>query len=236
MNNPLPLVVANLKANLTWDDISSWLKLIGPASVGFKGTIVLCPSYPFLAQALWQIKASSFNIKLGSQDVSKFETGAYTGEVSASQIADICKYCIIGHSERRKYFNETDSDVSKKLSLLLKNNITPILCISDIGQLESYLENGNVIKENATEIIFVYEPPSAISGGGDYKPEDPQVANENAQKIVNLVGSEVITIYGGSINPQNAQSFLSQNNLNGGLIGQASLSPQTFNDILKIAN
>jgi len=236
MNNPLPLVVANFKANLTWDEVSGWIGKVGPLSQNFKGTIVLCPSYPFLAQAQRQIKSSSFNIKLGSQDISKFESGAYTGEVSASQIAAICEFAIIGHSERRKYFGEIDSDVSEKLNLLLKNNITPILCISDISQLESYLENGNTIKEKAADIIFVYEPPSAISGGGDFKPEDPQVASENAGKIQDLVGSKIMTIYGGSINADNALSFFEKGNINGGLIGQASLDPQTFGQILEKIN
>jgi triosephosphate isomerase len=234
MNNPLPLVVANLKANLTWDEVSQWISKVGPLSQKFKGTIVLCPSYPFLTQALWQIKSSSFNIELGSQDVSKFESGAYTGEVSASQLAGICQFAIVGHSERKKYFQETDSDITKKVSLLLKNNLKPLLCINAINQLEAFLKESTEIKQKASEIIFVYEPPGAISGGGEYKPEEPQVAAANAKKIQEIIGTQVTTIYGGSINPQNAQSLFSIDSLNGGLIGQASVDPLTFCQILEI--
>ena len=235
MNNALPLVVANLKANLTWEEVSLWISEVGSISGNYKGTIVLCPSYPFLAQAQWQIKSNSFNIKLGSQDISKFESGAYTGEVSAFQIATICGFAIIGHSERRKYFSETDGDITKKVSLLLKNNIQPLLCVNSLNQLESYLKESAEIKEKASEIIFVYEPPGAISGGGDYKPEDPQVAAANAKKIQEAIGTQVTTIYGGSINPQNAKSFFSMDSLSGGLIGQASVNPQTFCQILELA-
>ena len=227
-------MVANFKANLTWEEVSLWISEVGSRAGNYKGTIVLCPSYPFLAQAQWQIKSNSFNIKLGSQDISKFESGAYTGEVSAFQIATICGFAIIGHSERRKYFGETDGDITKKVSLLLKNNIQPLLCVNSLNQLESYLKESVEIKEKASEIIFVYEPPGAISGGGDYKPEDPQVAAANAKKIQEAIGTQVTTIYGGSINPQNAKGFFSMDNLSGGLIGQASVNPQTFCQILEI--
>ena len=236
MNNPLPLVVANLKANLTWDEVSNWIDTIGSKSNNFKGTIVLCPSLPFLAAAARKINDGSLRIKLGTQDISKFEAGAYTGEVAAAQLKGICQFAIIGHSERKKYFAETDGDVMKKVDLLLKNNITPLLCINAISQLESYLGGNSRIKQIAPEIVFVYEPPGAISGGGDFRPEDPLVAVNNAKKIKEIIGTQVITIYGGSINPQNAKSFFSQGGLDGGLVGQASIDPQVFGQILENIN
>src|SRR3989344_1880180 len=235
MSNPTPVVIANLKANKTWEEVSAWLNEVGKASKDFKGTLIFCPSYPFLASAKEKIDRDSINIKLGSQDISKFEQGAYTGEVAASQIADLVEYAVLGHSERRKYFNETNEDVLKKVELALSSNITPILCISDMSQLDEYLGKSNLLKENSDKIIFVYEPPSAISGGRDYKPDNPEDANNNAQEMGNKIGKEITTIYGGSINPDNVNSFFSQNNIEGGLVGQASVDPNTFLQVLENA-
>jgi len=236
MSNPLPLLVANLKANLTWGEISSWIDKIGPKSNTFKGTVILCPSSPFLKSAAKKIKESSFNIKLGPQDISKFQTGAYTGETAASQIKDFCQFCIVGHSERRKYFTESDLDVSKKLTRLLEAQISPILCISDPNQLQAYFSSNASLKEKSQEIIFVYEPPDAISGGGAYKPESPRTASENAAKFQDLVGQNSIIIYGGSVNPQNVKSFLDKENIHGALVGQASLDPESFGQIVEASN
>jgi len=233
MNEHYPIVIANLKANLIWNQVSQWIDKVGPKASKFKGTIILCPSAPFLAASFQKIHEKSFNIKLGSQDISIHSMGAYTGEFVASQIEDLVGYSIVGHSERRKYFNETDENVIAKIRFLISSNIIPVLCVSDLRQLESYLKKGSQIIENLKKIIFVYEPPTAISGGGEYKPEKPEVANKNALEISQKLGQKVTTIYGGSINPENARKFFSQANLDGGLIGQASVNPETFLQILE---
>ena len=236
MNEPLPIVVANLKANETWDQMTSWLDEVGSKASKFSGTIIVCVTFPFLVSASQKIRSAALRIKLGSQDISKFNQGAYTGEVAASQIANLCQYAIVGHSERRKYFGETDEDVIEKVKLLLASKITPVLCISDFRQLDTYIAKGQVIMENTDQIIFVYEPPSAISGGGQFKPDSLQNANEQAGKIKERIGRKIITIYGGSINGENAQSFFRQENIDGGLVGQASLDPQKFIQILEAVN
>ena len=243
MNEPLPLearrakwgtpiVVANFKAHKKLDEMESWIDKVGPKASEFAGTVIVCPSFPFLAAAYSKLNppagGQNSQLQLGAQDISKFEEGPYTGEVSASQLAKICQFAIVGHSERRKYFGEGDADVIQKVGFLINNSITPILCVSDLKQLDSYIKEGKTIVENAEKIIFVYEPPSAISVDGDYRPEDPEVADQNAGEIGKILNKKVVTLYGGSINPQNVQSFFSKENIAGGLIGQACLDAETF--------
>ncbi len=235
MSERLPLCVANIKSNQSLKEVKQWLREIGSKANDFKGTIIFCPSDPFLSSAREIIDQGSLQIKLGSQDISKFEQGAYTGEVAAGQISDLVEFTIVGHSERRKLFGETNEDVLKKVELALKNNITPVLCISDLSQLDAYLEKGQIITANAQNIIFVYEPPGAISGGGEYKPDNPENANKIAGEIISKASKETIVIYGGSINPGNVSSFFSQKNIDGGLIGQASVDPNTFLALLQNA-
>jgi|SRR3989344_1586600 len=228
MNEPRPILVANFKAHKSWDEMESWIDKVAPQCTNFPGTIIICPPNPFIAALDSKLRSQNSALKLGVQDISKFEEGPYTGEISASQIAKICQYAIVGHSERRKYFGETDGDVIQKVDLLLKCEITPILCISDLNQLDSYVDAGKTIYDNAEKIIFVYEPPSAISADKDYKPEDPEVTNQNAGQIGKILGKKVVTLYGGSINPENIKAFLSKENIAGGLVGQACLDADIF--------
>src|SRR3989304_5375025 len=131
MSDPLPLVVANHKANKTWDELSSWLDQVSEGTKDFPGTVIVCPLVAYLGEASQKVKELNSKLKIGSQDISKFEEGAYTGEIAASQIADQVAYAIIGHSERRQHFGETDEVVALKAQIALKARITPIFCIQD---------------------------------------------------------------------------------------------------------
>jgi len=233
-------IITNWKANKTISETEKWLhdfseKLLQDKLDFENKEIILCSSFTVLEHVNYCSKNLNLPIKIGAQNVSKFKSGAYTGEVTAEMLKGLVQYCIVGHSERRKFFNETDDDVIAKIGFLLELNITPILCISNLSQLESYVDRGKQIIERAKEIVFVYEPPEAISGGGDYKPESPEVVRSNVIKIKNTIKDTLRILYGGSINSTNVSSFFSLPEIDGGLIGQASLDPLEFLRIIKNA-
>ena len=193
-------------------------------------------------------------VAAGGQDVSKFEKGAYTGEVSASQLADIgAKYCIVGHSERRQYHGEDDMLVNAKARALLAKGISPIICVGEsLEQREMDLTMEYVTYQvkaalngiDATQLrrcIIAYEPIWAIGTGKTATAEQAgEVCSNIRAAIRGLYGARVarsVTIqYGGSMNPKNAAELLAQPDIDGGLIGGAALKPEQFVDIINAAN
>jgi len=214
-----PLVIANLKANKTWDEIVVWLNQIGKATANYQGTVVASPPHPFLASCYQKIKNDNLKIKLASQDVSQFEQGPYTGEFAASQIASICNYAIIGHSERRQNFGENDSLLAKKVENAKESSIEPVFCVQN-----------SQTPIPADVSIVAYEPVFAIGTG---KPDTPQNAKSECAAIKKK-GNFVI-IYGGSVNSENVKSFLEKNLIDGILVGTASLDPWEFTEIIEAA-
>ncbi|HSA84048.1 MAG TPA: triose-phosphate isomerase family protein, partial [Patescibacteria group bacterium] len=224
--------VANWKSNKTIQEAITWLQKISNLKSQIsnleESEIIVCPSFTLLPSMKAFLEEHQLPIKLGVQDVSPFEEGAYTGAINTKQAKEFVTHAIIGHSERRRLFHETDEDVIAKIKQVLAAEITPILCISDIAQLDHYLTESTTLVDNAEKIIFVYEPPGAISGGGAYRAEDPETANQNAGEIRKKIGKQVITIYGGSVNPDNRDALFGQEYIQGGLVGQASLDAETF--------
>lgn len=224
-------IIANWKSNKTISDTEKWLH---DFSDGFSKTnikfddkkVIIAPAYTALEHANYC--SGNLNLALGfaAQDVSMFEEGAYTGEVSARQVKELAEFVLVGHSERRKNFEESDDIINQKIQQSLKHNLTPILCVSDIKQIH----NSKFMIHNSN-LIVSYEPLFAIGSGN---PDTPENADKMCQGIKNILG-EVPTLYGGSVNKNNIKSFTNMLNIDGALVGQASLDPLEFLGIVKNA-
>lgn len=211
------LIVATFKSNKTQSEITSWLTQISPAASTSSAEIVVAPSFPYLP-----LVTSSSPLTLCAQDVSPFPPGSYTGAVSADQLKDLgVKYCLIGHSERRRYFHETHIEIASKAENLLNSDITPILCLtkSDIAPQLAALPDSLKSK-----IIYCFEPPADIGGTETASLEDIQTVLTN---LTSLLGLSSRLMYGGSVNSGNLSSLLSLP-LMGVLVSTASLKPSDF--------
>ena len=209
--------------------------------------IVVCVPAPYFAQ-VQSLKVAS--IDLGSQDVSAYASGAYTGEVSAAMLKDFgVRYAIVGHSERRQYHGETDALVASKAKAALSAGITPIVCVGETlaeresGRTEDVVKRqlAAVIHANGhciSEIVLAYEPVWAIGTGKTAFPEQAQAVHAvlRAQlKAATDQSSRIKILYGGSMNAANAASLLSQPDIDGGLVGGASLKAVDFLSIIAVA-
>lgn len=212
-------VIGNWKAYKNEREALDWIdKFISFDLSKFAGKveIVLCPPSPLLT--LVKEKLKNLPVKLGSQDISFFHSGSYTGEVSAHTLKGIVDYCIIGHSERRKHFNETDAMLSQKAANALDFEIKPIFCI-----------RSTVDKIPEKVSIVAYEPISAIGTGDNEEPNKVLAIKE-------ILGKKPeIFIYGGSVTSSNAKEYLSLSQIDGVLPGGASLKPDVFYSIIESA-
>ena len=202
--------------------------------------VIVAPPYPFLG-----IIDSSDEVKVSAQNCHQEESGAYTGEVSTSMLKSFgCDYCIVGHSERRQYFGDTDRYINHKIELLLKDGVKPIYCCGELleeresgkhfevveAQIQSALQGFK--KEELLNLVVAYEPVWAIGTGKTASPEEAQEMHAFIRhKLAQVMGDdaeEVSILYGGSVKPNNARELFSQNDIDGGLIGGASLSATDF--------
>jgi len=233
-------LVANWKANKTINEAQDWLQqLLSVITLPIPNLEIIIAA-PFTVLSFLKNNSPAF-IKLAAQNVSRFSTGAYTGEIPAEILTDLVDYVIIGHSERRRYFQETNKIVAQKTEQLLKHKITPIVCLDEpylqeqiklIHQLS--IINHDSIKRlsgNQPPLIFAYEPLGAIGSG---KPDTPLNANRIAQTIKTFTFKTPV-LYGGSVTPQNTTAFLSQKEIDGLLIGKASLNVKKFSSIINHA-
>ncbi len=245
-----PIIAGNWKLNKTVSEavaLTSELKELVEGTDGVE--IVVAPTFTALHAVSNSIKDS--NVLLAAQDVYWEDSGAYTGEVSAPMLKDVgCDYVIIGHSERRQYFGETNETVNQKVKTALSHNLKPIVCVGEQLEERESGQTESIIKDHITggtsgltadallSCVIAYEPVWAIGTG---KTATPEQAQEVHQFIRNLlrdnfsdeVASQVRIQYGGSVKPENAAELMAQPDVDGALVGGASLQAESFAQIVK---
>ena len=244
------VIAGNWKMNMLASEIKPFMEQLKENLPKTRACdVVLCTPAPLLPA---MIKAGKdCKVAAGGQDVSKYEKGAYTGEVSAAQLADIgAKYCIVGHSERRQYHGEDDMLINAKVKALLEKGIIPIICVGEsLEQREMDLTMESVAYQvkaalsgvDASQLrrcIIAYEPIWAIGTGKTATAEQAEEVCQGIRAVVRgIYGARparaVSILYGGSMNAKNAFELLAQPDIDGGLIGGASLKPADFSEIVK---
>ena len=240
-----PIVAANWKMNFTIDESLNLIDEIIKRSPSVEAEIIFFPNYISLQSVKQKLVDTAYMV--GSQNVHHNESGAFTGEVSASMLSILdLDYVIIGHSERRQYFNEGDDQVNQKIKRALDVNIKPVVCIGETiderrsgkttevlnRQLNKAFEEIDVLSAN--KIIVAYEPVWAIGTG--VSADENQVLEAHAlikQTLVSIFSENIPILYGGSVNASNAFELINLNNVDGFLIGGASLKSESFCQIIE---
>lgn len=243
----IPLIAGNWKMNTTLNEAIALVSKMRPGLDRIEGVEkVICPPFTSLARVRELIKGSS--IKLGAQNLYYEEKGAYTGEVSPLMLAELCEFVIIGHSERRQYFNETDEIIAKKVGAALKVGLKPILCVGEtLQENEAGKTEERLIKQLSSPstriyylggLILAYEPIWAIGTG---KAATGKQANDTigfirqhiAKQCGKGIAQEVRILYGGSVTSANIAEFIKQPEVDGALVGGASIKADEFLGIVK---
>lgn len=241
------LIAANWKMYKTPEQAAAFVSAFLPLlKSNMQSEIVLCPALICLSAVLEAVREASVRIGVGGQNMFWEKEGAYTGEVSAPMLRGTgCSHVIIGHSERRQYFGETDDTVSRKLKAALEASLQPIVCVGEVlqereaGLTEEVLTRqcniafSGISGVEATPLIVAYEPVWAIGTG---KTATPEMAAEShrlirtqaARAFGDTTAANLRILYGGSVKPENAQSLMAQVEIDGALVGGASLDPKSF--------
>lgn len=243
------LVAGNWKMNGSLEANDALVRALVAGMKDAACEVAVCVPAPYLAQ-VQMLKAGS-KLELGAQDVSQHAQGAYTGEVSAPMLREFgVRYAIVGHSERRQYHGETDAVVAEKARAALAHGVTPIVCVGETlaqreaGQTEDVVKRqlAAVIHVNGhciSEIVVAYEPVWAIGTGKTASPEQAQQVHAFLRKLLAAAtphAERIHVLYGGSMNAANAASLLAQPDIDGGLIGGASLKAPDFLQIVAAAS
>jgi triosephosphate isomerase len=252
ISNEKPFLAGNWKMHKTIPEAVEMVKALKEESPQLTDAeLVVIPPYTMLSEVKKVIEGST--IQLGAQNIFWEEKGAFTGEVSPLMLKDAgCQYVTIGHSERRQYFGETNETVNKKIKAALAHELTPIMCIGEsleerekgntMDKVETQINSGleGLGKDEIRRIVIAYEPIWAIGTGVTATPSQAEevhsfMRKKLTEKYGNEIASYAIILYGGSVKPANTYSILKENNINGALVGGASLEADSFIQITKEA-
>jgi triosephosphate isomerase len=246
------LIAGNWKMNKTASEAVDLIEEI-KSSVGDQSSVqvCVCPSFTSLAKASELVEQSE--VLLGAQDMNASPSGAYTGEVSAEMLRDLyVNFVILGHSERRQYFGETNQDINRKILAAVENNLKPIYCIGETLEEREHGQTLDVVRKQVREglenfptqsidnLVLAYEPIWAIGTGKTATDEMAQevhcdIRNVLTEMFGEAASSGIRILYGGSMKPGNASGLLAQEDVDGGLIGGASLTARSFVGIVEAA-
>lgn len=245
------LIAGNWKMNKTIAEAKDFAEALVAEKLENASDVAILAPFTQLTELAADLKDSG--IKFGAQNCHFEQSGAYTGEISVPMLKEIgVDYCIVGHSERREYFNETDKDINLKLKALLDNDITPILCVGESleireGAGEQAFVASQLISDLVgiyqgalTKVVIAYEPIWAIGTGKTATPEQAEEMCAFIRGVIggmysNEIADEMLILYGGSMKPSNAEEILAKPDINGGLIGGASLKLEDFISLAKTA-
>ena len=244
----MPLIAGNWKMNLLRDEAIALARGIRERTDGVGGVDKLvCPPYVFLRDVRDAVEGSS--IRVGAQNLHPEEKGAFTGEVSVTQIAEVAEYVIIGHSERRQYFGETDESVNRRLASALAHGLKPIMCVGETLEQRERDETPDVLIRQVRGGLFgldvpesfvvAYEPVWAIGTGRSAAAETAQSAidliRRTLRELFEARADAMRVLYGGSVTPENTAELMAQPDIDGGLVGGASLKVDSFSAIIEAA-
>jgi triosephosphate isomerase len=244
-----PYIAANWKMNKTVGEAAEFVDALLPRIAATQCDVVICPSFVALSEVVERRRGTA--VRVAAQNMHEEEWGAFTGEVSAPMLAEIdVDAVILGHSERRQFFGETDEALARKVPAALAADLEPILCVGeseaarDGGETEQVLERqlqadlAGVESADLARVVIAYEPIWAIGSGRTATPEQAQEVCAFIRDVVRLRGAAadaVRILYGGSMKPDNAAELLAKPDVDGGLVGGASLDPEEFAAIVEAA-
>lgn len=213
-------IIANWKSNKTIKEALEWIEYVGPRIERRENLkVVVCPPFTDVEEVKKQVVVGNFPLMVGVQDLSPFEAGSYTGEEAATIMRDFIELAILGHSERRQNFGETDEMVAQKVKQALDHQIIPLVC----------LQGPETPVPDRCQLV-AYEPIFAVGSG---QPDTPDSAEQIAQ-VLKQTYPNLEVLYGGSVNSENVKSFVEKDNINGVLVGKASLDPEEFVKIVQV--